>query len=133
MRIVLDASALVAALSDPGDEGLWAEDLLSASELLAPHSVFAEATNVLRRLESSGKLSTHEASAAARWMLQLDLQLLGFEPFAGRIWELRGNVTSYDAWYVAVAEGFDVPLATLDRKLAKAAGPRCSFLLPEGK
>lgn len=53
-----------------------------------------------------------------------------FAPFAERVWELRANVTSYDAWYVAVAEQFDLPLATLDRRLARSAGPRCRFLLP---
>lgn len=57
-------------------------------------------------------------------------QLVPFTPFAERVWELRANVTSYDAWYVAVAEQFDLPLATLDRRLAKATGPRCRFLLP---
>ncbi|HVR95858.1 MAG TPA: type II toxin-antitoxin system VapC family toxin [Thermoanaerobaculia bacterium] len=71
-----------------------------------------------------------EAGAAARDLLQLDLELVPFTPFAERVWELRANVTSYDAWYVAVAEQFDLPLATLDRHLARATGPRCRFLLP---
>jgi predicted nucleic acid-binding protein len=60
--------------------------------------------------------------------MQLDLQLLSFEPFADRIWELRHTITSYDAWYVAVAEAFALPLATLDERLAKAQGPKCRFL-----
>jgi predicted nucleic acid-binding protein len=54
----------------------------------------------------------------------------GFSPFAARAWELRSKVTSYDAWYVAVAEELDLSLATLDRRLAAASGPRCRFLLP---
>lgn len=63
-------------------------------------------------------------------MEALDLELLPFAPFAERVRELRANVTSYDAWYVAVAEAVDLPLATLDRRLAQADGARCRFLAP---
>ena len=47
-----------------------------------------------------------------------------------RIWGLRSNLTSYDAWYVALAEGLDCPLATLDRTLTRAPGPKCAFIVP---
>ena len=50
--------------------------------------------------------------------------------FAERVWELRANLSSYDAWYVAIAELADMPLATLDQKLTRAPGPGCEFLLP---
>lgn len=62
--------------------------------------------------------------------MQLDIALVPFAPFAERIWELRHNLTSYDAWYVAAAEELDLPVATLDRRLTTATGPRCAFLLP---
>ncbi|MEO6079823.1 MAG: type II toxin-antitoxin system VapC family toxin [Steroidobacteraceae bacterium] len=62
--------------------------------------------------------------------LRGELELLPFDPFAGRVWELRHNITSYDAWYIAIAEIYDLPLATLDEKLRKATGPRCRFLTP---
>jgi len=127
---VVDASLLVAATSDAGAEGAWAEDVLRAGGLIAPHLALAEATNILRRLEMAGKLGRVEAGSAARDLLQLDLDLVPYAPFAERVWELRANVTSYDAWYVAVAEQLDLPLATLDRRLAAASGPRCRFLLP---
>jgi predicted nucleic acid-binding protein len=78
----------------------------------------------------AGKLERGEAAAAFHDLLALDLELTPFAPFAERIWELRPNVTSYDAWYVALAEELDLPLATLDRRLAGSSGPRCSFLLP---
>ena len=129
MSAVVDASLLVAAAADAGPEGTWAEEVVAGGSLLAPHLVLAEATNILRRLEVAGRLTRLEAGAAARDLLQLDLELLPFAPFAERVWELRGNVTSYDAWYVAVAEAADLPLATLDRRLARADGPRCDFLL----
>ena len=51
-----------------------------------------------------------------------------FEPFADRIWQLRNNVSSYDAWYVAVAEELGFPLATLDQRLTEAEGPSCEFM-----
>ncbi len=130
MSAVVDASILVAATSDVGAEGRWAEDVVRAGNLIAPHLALVEATNILRRLELQGRLDRTEAGAAARDLLLLDLELVPFTPFAERIWELRANVTSYDAWYVAVAEQFDLPLATLDRHLARATGPRCRFLLP---
>jgi predicted nucleic acid-binding protein len=50
------------------------------------------------------------------------------DPFAERIWELRHAITSYDAWYVAIAEALRLPLATLDKRLARARGPKCEFL-----
>jgi predicted nucleic acid-binding protein len=62
--------------------------------------------------------------------MQLDIDLVPFEPFAGRIWELRHNVTSYDAWYVALAETLKLPLATLEEPLSKANGVTCAFLTP---
>ena len=62
--------------------------------------------------------------------MQLDMELFPFDPFAGRIWELRHNVTSYDAWYVAIAEALNLPLATLDESLSKSSGVSCKFLTP---
>jgi len=127
---VVDAAVLVAATSDAGPVGVWCEAVLAGGGLVAPHLALVEGTNILRRLELHGELSRLEAGAAARDLLQLDLGLLPFAPFAERVWELRSNVTSYDAWYVAVAEELELPLATLDRRLAAADGPRCRFLLP---
>jgi predicted nucleic acid-binding protein len=128
---VVDASILVAAAADAGATGAWASAVLRSGYLLAPELVLVESTNILRRLELAGRLTRLEAGAAARELLLLDLELLPFAPFAPRIWELRSNLTSYDAWYVAIAEVLESPLATLDRRLAAASGPRCRFLLPE--
>ena len=63
--------------------------------------------------------------------MALELELHLFEPFSDRIWELRHNLTSYDAWYVALAESLDMPLATLDNRLAGTEGPKCRFLTPD--
>ncbi len=130
MSAVVDASVLVAAVADAGTEGRWAEEVLAHGGIVAPHLVLVEATNILRRLERSRELTRIEAGAAQRDLIHLDIDLLPFEPFAERVWELRRNVTSYDAWYVAIAEAFALPLATLDRRLAHAPGPSCRFLVP---
>jgi predicted nucleic acid-binding protein len=127
---VVDASVLVAATTDGGADGTWAEGILAEGDIIAPHLVLAEATNILRRLEASRRLTRLEATAAQQDLVALDLVLVPFEPFAERVWELRRNVTSYDAWYVAVAEASGLPLATLDRRLSRAAGPSCRFRLP---
>ena len=130
MSAVLDASVLVAATTDGGKAGVWAEDIIAEGGLVAPHLVLVEAASILRGLERAGDLSRLEASAAHNDLLGLQLSLLPYEPFADRVWELRGHVTSYDAWYVAAAETLALPLATLDARLSRAAGCRCEFWLP---
>ena len=130
MTTVVDATVIVAALVDSGHDGLWAESAIAEGGLASPELALVESTNVLRRLAQSGNLSRVEAAIAFRSMLRLDVNLFPFMPFAERIWELRENLTSYDAWYVALAEALDCPLVTLDRKLARAAGPSCVIITP---
>lgn len=130
MSVVVDSSVLIAALVDSGPEGVWAEEVLSSGLLVAPELAKVEAANILRRLELARRLTTAEANAAYEDLMQLDIELFPFDPFAIRIWELRYSVTSYDAWYVAMAEALALPLATLDRRLARAKGIGCRFLTP---
>lgn len=133
MSVVVDASVIVAALTDTGARGIWAEDILGEGGLHAPELLRAEVTNILRRLERAEQISTAVANAAFEDLTDLQLELFTFDPFAHRIWELRHTVTSYDAWYVAVAEVLKMPLATLDEKLTRSPGVRCRFLVPRGK
>jgi predicted nucleic acid-binding protein len=121
---------LVAALVDTGPHGVWAEDVLARGSLHAPELARAEATNILRRLERAKLITTPEANGAHDDLMQLDIDSFSFEPFADRIWELRHNVTSYEAWYVALAEALKLPLATLDEALSKSNGVACEFLTP---
>lgn len=131
MTLVVDASMVVAALVDSGPDGRWAEALLVGGSLAAPHLLMVEAANILRRSAASGAISAEQASMAHADLLDLRVELFPYSPFASRIWELRENVTCYDAWYVAVAETFNAPLATLDARLANAPGPRCRFMVNE--
>ena len=133
MSVVIDSSAVVAALVDSGPDGIWAEKIIERHALYAPELALAEATNILRRLELAKRITTPEADAAYEDLLQLEMEQFPFEPFTPRIWELRRTVTSCDAWYVAVAEELGFPLATLDERLAKADGPKCEFLTPDSR
>lgn len=105
---------------------------MAESSLAGPELVLAEVSNILHRLERIGEVSRLEANSAQRDLLRLDLDLFPFAPFADRVWALRGNLTSYDAWYVALAEALECPLATLDRRLNRATGPACEILIPPG-
>lgn len=131
MTLVIDASTVVAALTDNGEDGLWAESMLTIDSLAAPHLMPVEVADILRRLALAGDISPDTASLAHNDLLDLHVELFPYEPFAARIWALRANVTCYDAWYVAIAETLDAKLATLDRRLTNASGTRCRFQTPE--
>lgn len=133
MTLVIDASMVVAGLIDSGTDGRWAEALLASDSLAAPHMMTAEAANILRRSAAAGAISAEQASLAHADLLDLRVEFFPHAPFATRIWELRENVTCYDAWYVAIAEALGAPLATLDARLANAPGPRCRFLIEAGR
>jgi len=129
MTVVVDASVVV-ALIDTGSTGRWAEDVLADGQVVAPHLLPAEVTNVLRRSTLARQVSLEVASLAHADLLEWPIALFPYSPFARRIWELRAILTAYDAWYVALAEQLAVPLATLDLRLAGSPGPRCVFATP---
>jgi predicted nucleic acid-binding protein len=131
VTLVVDASLVVAALVDRGSHGTWAEQQLRQGRLAAPHLMPVEAANILQRAAIRGDISQDIASLAHVDLLGLTIDLFPYEPFASRVWQLRPNLTTYDGWYVALAEALDASLATLDAKLAQATGPLCPFLLPE--
>ena len=133
LTCVVDASVVVAALTSTNPDGAWAESLLANDELLAPHLLPAEVVSMLRRATAIGDLSIDAAARAQTRLLDLRAELHPYAPFAERIWELRGNLTPYDAWYVAIAETFNVRLATVDGPLTRAPGVRCAFLTPPGR
>jgi predicted nucleic acid-binding protein len=130
VTLVIDASLVVSALVDSGGTGTWAESLLATEPLSAPHLMPVEAANILRRAAMAGNISADAASMAHADLLDLRVELFPYAPFAARVWELRDNVTSYDAWYIALAESLGSRVATLDLRLARAPGPRCRFETP---
>ena len=118
---MLDASAAVSALLSDGE----ARRMLGESRLAAPHLVDAEVVQTLRKLWNRGSMTTEGAEQAVQRWGRLGVErfpLLGLVP---RMWALRGNVSAYDAAYVALAEALDCPLLTADARLAAAPGPDC--------
>jgi predicted nucleic acid-binding protein len=130
-RVVADASALVALLLDSGEEGAWATGALSGAELVAPSLVTFETANIFRRLEMAGSIGADQAAQAHADLLDLAIELWPYELLATRAWELRHNLSSYDASYVALAELTAATLVTLDRRLSRAPGLRCTVSLPQ--
>lgn len=126
--VVTDASATVAVLADAGPAGAWAADRVAGARLAAPELMPYEASNILRRHALAGILDATAATLAHRDLLSLAIDLYPYAAVAERAWSLRENLTAYDAAYVALAELLEVPLLTLDGRLARAAGPRCSIL-----
>lgn len=127
--LVLDASALVALLTDGEDAGSAVADALAGKALAAPDLLPFETANVLRRLELGGHITADTASLGHGDLLDLAVQLWPYASLAAQAWRLRGSLTLYDASYVALAGQLDVPLVTLDQRLARAAST-CEVLVP---
>ena len=121
--IVLDASAAVLALLNDGD----ARRSLASETVAVPHLAEAEVAHALRAHVLRGRVSADHAGAAlARWA-RLGLRRFTVVGLLPRIWELRDNLTAYDATYVALADGLACDLVTADARLAQAPGPSCSI------
>lgn len=130
MTLVIDASTVVAALIDRGPDGEWARAQLVSDDLAAPHLMPVESANILRGAVLRGRISSEIATMAHADLTEIRSVLHPYRPYRDRIWELRENLTAYDAWYVALAEAVGADLATLDRRLARAPGLRCGFATP---
>ncbi len=128
--IVIDSSVLITALVEDTDDAVWARTIAANPNMHAPELILAEVMNNLRRSESNQQVSSVQAEFARQDLLRHDLRLYPFAPFTERIWDLRHNLTCYDAWYVALAETLGCPLATLDRRINRAGGVQCEVLIP---
>lgn len=123
--IVVDASVLAPALLDDGASGARFRLRLSEEGLVAPELVDIEVCSVIRSWHRRGNVSIGRASSAIDDLLGLPMHRVARRHLVERIWQLRGNVTSYDAAYVALAERLSLTLVTADGRLANAPGTRC--------
>jgi predicted nucleic acid-binding protein len=129
-RVVCDASALAALLIDGGADGQWATKAIAGADLAAPGVVAFETANILRRQELAGLISADQAAQAHIDLLDLAIEHWPYELLAIRAWQLRRNLSIYDASYVALAELLGATLVTLDRRIAGAPGLRCAIATP---
>jgi predicted nucleic acid-binding protein len=120
---VIDASVVVTVLSDAEDAS-WAEAQLAAGSphrsLWVPHLIDAEVGQALRRRVGAGRLKEDRASVALQEFARMPLRRIDHVGLIDRSWQLRDNLSFYDGLYVALAEALNVPLVTLDRRLARA-------------
>lgn len=127
--IIVDTSVVVSALL--GHDA--ARRALGGQRLVAPHLIDVEVAHALRGLVVGAKLGVDDGHRLLEAWAQLKVDRLPMTGLLGRVWELRDNLTAYDAVFVAAAERHGLPLVTADRRLATAAGPRCSIqLIPAG-
>jgi predicted nucleic acid-binding protein len=127
--IVVDASVLATALADDSSDGDRARARLHGEQLAAPQLLDLEVASVLRGQMRAGSLDARRADLALTDLDALPVQRAPHRPLLRRCWQLRDNLTIYDAVYVALAEALDVDLLTADRRLAKAPGARCRIEL----
>lgn len=121
--IVLDASAAVAGLLADGP----ARARMAGAAIHAPHLIDVEITEAIRRQVPRRILTAKQATNALETWLSLDVTRYPFGALGARVWQLRGNLSAYDATYVALAEALAVPLLTADGRLAASPGLRCVF------
>jgi predicted nucleic acid-binding protein len=129
--LVVDASVLVVALADDGTDGDRARSRLRGEKLILPELADLEVISVLRRQLRAGAIDTRRAGLALQDLAALPASRAPHRPLLARCWELRDNLTVYDAAYVALAEAMQATLLTGDQRLARATGPRCPIEILE--
>jgi predicted nucleic acid-binding protein len=123
--IVVDASALLEVLlRTPAARSIEERVFERGETLHAPHLVDLEIAQVLRRYAAAGDISADRGREALDDLAAFRLRRWAHDALVMRIWDLRRNLTAYDAAYVALAEALDAPLLTRDRRLASAPGIR---------
>jgi predicted nucleic acid-binding protein len=130
-RVVCDASALVAVLLDAGADGTWAARTLVGAHVAAPALLSFECSNIIRRHELAGLIGPDQAVQAHADLLALPLELWPYDVIGPKVWELRHNLSSYDASYVAVAELAQAVLITLDRRISRVPQLRIVVRTPD--
>ena len=129
--IVVDASVATEAVAGSSERNLKVLRRITREAALAPHVLDLEVTSALRGLVRRGELAEPLARSGLRHLAVLPVTRLPHEPLLARCWELRDNLTVYDATYVALAETIGATLLTYDQRLARAPGIRCEVELPD--
>lgn len=123
--LVVDASVLAPALADDTADGDAARACLRGHSLAAPELIDLEVISVWRRQVMASQLEDRRADLALADLLDLPMRRVSHRPLLNRCWDLKQNLTQYDAAYVALAEMLDAVLVTGDSRLSRAPGLRC--------
>jgi len=123
--LVVDASCLYEVLADTPRAEPVRRKLSQDTDHVAPHLIDAEVLGIIRRHALSGLLDPTAARQAMEDLRDWPGERFSHRPLLERAWELRANVRTWDALYVALAEAFEATLLTLDERLVAAPGPRC--------
>ena len=126
--IVIDASAAVSALLNAGQ----ARAVLATESVHAPHLIDTEVANALRRQVARGAVTADDGWTALDTWRRLGVTRHPVSGLLDRIWQLRDNVSAYDASYIALAEALGCAVLTADRRLSRAPGTRCSVTVVPG-
>lgn len=127
--IVVDASILAPALADDESDGDLVRARLQGEQLAAPELIDLEVISTLRRAARAGQLDDRRSSQALTDLAALPLKRVPHLPLLSRIWELRENLTAYDAAYMALAEALGALFLTADGPLTRAPGVHCEVEL----
>jgi predicted nucleic acid-binding protein len=128
--LVVDASCLAEVVLAGPDAEPVRRHLAADQEQAAPHLVDAEVLGVVRTAHLRGELDPTAARHAIEDLKSWPATRVDHRPLLLRAWELRHALSAPDALYVALAEALDAPLLTLDRRIARAEGPRCRIDVP---
>ena len=123
--LVVDASCLFEVVADTPRAAVIAARLAADDDQVAPHVIDVEVMGVIRSQHLRGHLDGTAAAQAIEDLRDWPGERHSHRWLLDRAWELRDSVRGWDAFYVALAEGFDATLITLDTRLARAHGPRC--------
>lgn len=130
--LVVDTSAILAALTGRPRIPALVERLATDGDLHAPHLIDVELIHALRRLVMNGDLSEDRAEDCRTDFADLTIMRYPHQSLADRMWELRDNLTAYDAAFVVLSEVLAVPLVTCDARLLEAPGNRSDVQLFRG-
>lgn len=123
--IVVDGSAALSGLLNDG----FAREVMATDQLHAPHLVDFEVASGLRRRVAAGQIEAEDGWTALDTWRRLGITRYAIHPLLDRVWQLRDNMSAYDAGYVALAESLDCALVTADARLSRAPGALCPITI----